>query len=118
MEARLSLDSLPIVMRFSKEGYVLEYDGTRALSGMSFTDTSYTHRALTDSVDQYIRAFMSALVPGAEWDSAGATADVRAGEVRLVDVAMRGEDGRPAYQLTLQVEPSARVLYYLAEAVG
>lgn len=118
VEARLSLDSLPIVMRFSKEGHVLEYDGTRALSGLSFTDTSYTHRALTDSVDQYIQAFMSALVPGAEWESAGATADVRAGEVRLVDVAMRGKDGAPAYQLTLQVEPSARVLYYLAEAAG
>ena len=43
----------------------------------------------------------------------GATADVRAGEVRLVDVAMRDEEGRPAYQLTLQVEPTARVLYYL-----
>ena len=32
----------PIVMRFSQEGYVLEYDGTRALNGLSFTDTSYT----------------------------------------------------------------------------
>lgn len=50
--------------------------------------------------------------------SAGATADVRAGEVRLVDVAMRDEEGRPAYQLTLQVEPTARVLYYLAETAG
>lgn len=118
VEARLSLDSLPIVMRFSQEGYVLEYDGTRALNGLSFTDTSYTHRTLTDSVDQYIQAFMSALVPGAEWASAGATADVRAGEVRLVDVAMRDEEGRPAYQLTLQVEPTARVLYYLAETAG
>lgn len=34
------------------------------LNGLSFTDTSYTHRTLTDSVDQYIQAFMSALVPG------------------------------------------------------
>ena len=105
-------------MRFSREGYVLEYDGTRALNGLSFTDTSYTHRALTDSVDRYIQAFMDALVPGAEWDSAGATADVRAGNVRLVDVAMRDADGSPAYQLTLQVEPAARVLYYLNETAG
>ena len=118
VEARLSLDSLPVVMRFSREGYVLEYDGTRALNGLSFTDTSYTHRALTDSVDRYIQAFMDALVPGAEWDSAGATADVRAGNVRLVDVAMRDADGSPAYQLTLQVEPAARVLYYLNETAG
>ena len=118
VEARLSLDSLPIVMRFSREGYVLEYDGTRALNGLSFTDTSYTHRTLTDSVDRYIQAFMDALVPGAEWDSAGATADVRAGNVRLVDVAMRDADGSPAYQLTLQVEPAARVLYYLNESAG
>ena len=72
-------------MRFSQEGYVLEYDGTRALNGLSFTDTSYTHRTLTDSVDQYIQAFMSALVPGAEWASAGATADVRAGEMCIRD---------------------------------
>ena len=118
VEARPAPDSLPIVMRFSRDGHVLEYDGTRVLSGLSFTDTSYTHRSLTDSVDSYIRAFMTALVPGAQWDSAGATADVRAGDVRLVDVAMRGEDGAAAYQLTLQVEPAARVLYYLSETAG
>ena len=45
VEARLSLDSLPIVMRFSQEGYVLEYDGTCAPNGLSFTDTSYTRIA-------------------------------------------------------------------------
>lgn len=115
VEARPSLDSLPIVMRFSPDGYVLEYDGTRALNGLSFTDTSYTHRAVTDSVDAYIRAFMTALVPGASWQSAQVTADVRVGDVRLVDVALRDGEGGPAYQLTLQVEQQPRVLYYLAE---
>lgn len=114
VEARTSLDSLPIVLRFSRDGYLLEYDGTRALSGLSFTDTSYTHRTFTDSVDGYISAFMTALVPGQTWKAGRATADVRAGKVRLLDGVLSDSEGQAVCQLTLQVEPNARVLYYLS----
>ena len=114
VEARISLDALPIVLRFSRDGYLLEYDGTRALSGLSFTDTSYTHRTFTDSVDSYISAFMTALVPGQAWKAGYATADVRAGKVRLLDGVLSDNEGQAVCQLTLQVEPDARVLYYLS----
>lgn len=112
VEARATADTLPIVLRFSRDGYVLEYDGTRTLDGLSFTDNSYTHRTFTDSVDEYICAFMAALVPGQTWSGSSATADVRAGEVRLVDGILHDEMGTAVCEVTLQVEPGARVLYF------
>lgn len=112
VEARATADTLPIVFRFSRDGYVLEYDGTRTLDGLSFTDTSYTHRTFTDSVDEYICAFMAALVPGQTWSGASATADVRAGRVRLVDGVLHDETGTAVCEVTLQVEPGARILYF------
>ncbi len=112
VEARATADTLPIVLRFSRDGYVLEYDGTRTLDGLSFTDNTYTHRTFTDSVDEYICAFMAALVPGQTWSGASATADVRAGQVRLVDGILHDETGTAVCEVTLQVEPGARVLYF------
>lgn len=112
VEAREAAGTLPIVIRFSADGMVLEYDGTRALKGLSFSDTSYTHRTFTDSVDEYIAAFMEALIPGQTWHSGSATADVRAGEVRLVDGVLSDASGQPVCEITLQVEPGARVLYF------
>lgn len=112
VEARVSPERLPVVLRFSYDGLVQEFDGTSALHGLSFTDTSYTHRTFTDSVEEYQRAFISALVPGQTWTSGSAVADVRAGRVRLLDSVMHDDAGAVVCQLTLQVEPTPRVLYF------
>ncbi len=112
VEARRTPDELPLVLRFDTDGHVLGYDGARALSGLSITDTSYTHRAITPSVDEYLHAFFAALLPDADFATARATADVRAGDVRVVDCVLRDEAGSVCCQLTLQVEPEVRVLYF------
>lgn len=112
VEARAAADTLPVVLRLSYDGLVHEYDGSGLLGPLSFADTSYTHRTFTDSVEEYLHAFITALVPGQTWSGGNATADVRAGRTRLVDGVLHDETGRVVCQITLQTEPTARVLYF------
>ena len=76
-----------------------------------FTDTSYTHRMLTDSVESYLSAFMTAQVPERSWTDMRATADMREGSFRVLIGRMRNEEGATECSFMLQVEPSVRMLY-------
>ena len=117
IEARRNTQDQPVVLRVSRSGYLLEYDGTSVLSGKVFTDQTYTHRMLTDSVESYLSAFMTALVPGCDWKDARATADVREGDLRLLLGELRSSEGEPACQFILQVEPQVRVLHCMMNEV-
>ena len=114
IEARRNTQDQPIRMRFSRSGYLLEYDGTCALNGIVFTDSSYTHRMLTDSVEKYLSAFMTAQVPGSTWTDVRATADVREGDCRVLIGQMRDETGGTVCSFMLQLEPRVRMLYCMS----
>ena len=58
-------------------------------------------------LENYVRAFLSALVPGSEYTGGFANADIRAGDVRLIIGQL--EDGA---DFSLQVEPEPRMLFY------
>ena len=105
----------PIVLRYAKTGQLQEYDGTCALESYTFSDYSYTHHTLTGSVSEYLRAFMAAHMPDCAWDVATIMSDVRSKEVRVITVLLKDEKGASICDLTLQVEPEARVLYCRAE---
>ena len=111
IEARNSAEEEPVVLRFSRDGYLLEYDATCALSGVVFTDNTYTHRMLTDSVESYLSAFMTALVPGRDWAHARAIADVREGELRVLLGEMLDDRMEPVCRFLLQVEPQVKMLH-------
>lgn len=111
VEARQHPEESPIVVRFSRDGYLLEYDAMAKLAAVEFTDQSYTHRMFTESVESYISAFMTALVPGRTWDSSRVTADVRAGDIRLLCGMLRDEAGQAVCEFALQVEPAPRLLH-------
>lgn len=104
-------DGKPMLLRYSKDGYLLEYDGRGALSGYVFQDESYTHHALTSSVDEYLTAFMSAQLPGRSWERGAVISDARAQDVRVLAVLLRNDAGETVCDLSLQVEPVVRILY-------
>jgi hypothetical protein len=100
-----------VTLRYSHDGYLLEYDGTAWLADVAFVDNSYTHRTLTDSVSGYLQAFMDASVPGLRCSRIVADRDVRSGQVRLLDCRMLDEQGETVCLVDLQVEPVVRVVY-------
>lgn len=104
-------ETRPVVLRYSRDGYLLEYDGTAWLDHISFADHSYTHRTLTDSVSSYLQAFMDASVPGLRSSRIVADRDVRSGEVRLLDCRMLNDQGETICLVDVQVEPVVRVVY-------
>lgn len=114
IEARQAPQDSPIRMRFSREGHLLEYDASCVLDGVVFTDSSYTHRMLTDSVEKYLSSFMTALVPGSHWTDARAAADVREGDCRVLVGQMRNDTGETVCSFMLQLEPEVRMLYCLS----
>lgn len=104
-------DVRPLSLRYSHDGYLLEYDGSAYLDAVVFTDASYTHRTLTDSVDSYLNAFMNAHVPGLRYYAAVADTDARSGEVRLLSCRLLDAEGHSICRLDVQVEPVVRVVY-------
>lgn len=107
IEARTDGAERPIVLRYAQDGSLLLYEGSALLGDVLFTDTSYTHRALTDSVENYVSAFVNALAPGSSYDGGFADADVRAGDVRLLLGRLHSGMG-----FVLQVEPEPRMLFF------
>lgn len=107
VEARCDGAQRPITLKYGADGTLVLYEASVLLGDITFTDTSYTHRTLTDSVENYVRAFVAALVPGGEYTGGFADADVRAGDVRL----LMGELENGA-AFALQVEPEAKMLFY------
>lgn len=107
IEARTGSADRPVTLRYAQDGSLLLYEGSVLLGNVTFTDTSYTHRALTDSVENYVRAFVSALAPGCGYSGGYADADVRAGDVRLLIGRLHSGAG-----FALQVEPVARMLFF------
>lgn len=101
----------PILLRYSHDGYLLEYDGAAYLDRVSFADASYTHRTLTQSVTGYLNAFMNANVPGLRSGRIVADRDMRSGNVRLLDCRMLDDQGETVCLVDLQVEPVVRVVY-------
>jgi len=104
-------ESRAVTLRYSHDGYLLEYDGTVWLDDIAFVDNSYTHRTLTESVSSYLHAFMNASVPGLRCSRIVADRDVRAGEVRLLDCRMLNEQGETVCLVDVQVEPMVRIVY-------
>ncbi len=112
VEARQAAQEKPIYLYFSRDGYLLEYDGTSVLGSLAFRDRTYTHGMLTQSVESYVDSFMAALVPGHSWSHSRALADVRKDDVRAVFGALyQGET--QVCSFVLQVEPEVRMLYCL-----
>jgi len=104
-------DMRPLTLHYSRDGYLLEYDGSAYLDGVSFTDTSYTHRTLTESVASYLTAFMNANVPGLRHQTAVIDTDARSGDVRLLSCRLLDESGQTICLVHIQVEPEVRVVY-------
>jgi len=113
VEARRGTQDQSIRLRYAPDGMLLEYDGTAELGDVPFTDTTYTHRMLTDSVLSYVNAFMTTQLPDVAWADARAAADVRREETRLLFGELRSEKRESVCDLILQVEPQTKVLYYL-----
>ena len=101
----------PLALRYSRDGYLLEYDGTAYLDGVHFLDASYTHRTLTESVEAYLAAFMNASVPGMRYAAARIETDARSGEVRLLDILLQDAQGQAVCLVEMQVEPLVRIIY-------
>ena len=110
VEARQAPEAAPILLRFSSDGYLMQYDGLCLLGGLVFTDSSYTHRMLTGSVHSYVDAFIAALVPGVEYHRSEAVADVRADDVRVLFGELHHSSGSKAGEFVLGVEPTPRML--------
>lgn len=111
IHTQLPSEPRAITLRYSHDGYLLEYDGTAWLEEVAFADRSYTHRTLTESVSSYLYAFMDASVPGLRCSRIVADRDVRSGNVRLLDCRMLNEQGETVCLVDLQVEPVVRVVY-------
>jgi len=103
----------PVTLRYSHDGYLLEFDGAAWLDHVSFEDASYTHRTLTESVESYLFAFMNASVPGLRCEKIVADQDVRSGEVRLLTCRMLSAQGETVCMVNMQVEPVVRIVYCL-----
>jgi hypothetical protein len=100
----------PLLLGFSQDGSFLSYDALCLLDGVLFSDSSYTHRTFTDSVKDYIGAFMTALVPDCVWQAGNLLTDARSGDVRVLQGELRSETGSAVCAFTLQVEPQVRLL--------
>lgn len=111
ISAQFAADVRPLILRYSHDGYLLEYDGSAYLDAVSFTDTSYTHRTLTESVASYLTAFMNANVPGMRFAYATADTDARSGDTRLLTCYLKDESGQIVCRVDMQVEPVVRVVY-------
>ena len=108
IDARCAPHDHHLLLRFSSEGALLQYDATSLLGDMTFTDNTYTHRKLTASVQQYVDAFAESFLPEMAYHSASAEADIRAGDVRLLMGEFRLSSGESAGEFILQIEPEAR----------
>ena len=108
VDARCAEHGHRIFLRFSREGGLLQYDAASLLGDLTFTDNTYTHRMLTDSVQRYVDAFAASFLPGMSYHAAHASADIRAGDVRLLIGEMRLSTGEPVCEFTLQIEPEAK----------
>lgn len=111
VEALFSPGARPLELRFSQDGYLLEFDGSAYLDPFVFSDTSYTHRTLTESVSSYLTAFIHTHVPGLRYHTAVADADARSGETRLLSGRLLDADGQTVCLFEIQVEPDVRVVY-------
>ena len=111
VDARTAPDARPVTLRYSHDGYLLEYDGTAYMDGVLFTDNSYTHRTLTGSVNAYLTAFTNASVPGLRYRYARIDTDARCGDVRLLSGCLLSEQGATVCSFAVQVEPLTRVIY-------
>lgn len=80
---------LPVVLEYSQDGYLLSYNGTPLLGGILLAESAYAHPAMTQSVQEYLTAFMEALVPGPQWSEGSVTADRRLGDCRVLTIALR-----------------------------
>jgi len=100
----------PVELLFSSDGALQLYNGMSLLSSFSFTDTGYTHRKLTPSVQRYMAAFASASLPGTSVRRGEAIADMRCGDMRVLFGQLSDSAGKPIFEFALQVEPEARVL--------
>lgn len=100
----------PVELVFSPDGQLQLYDGLGLLSSFSFTDTGYTHRRLTPSVQRYMNAFVPAALPGVSVNKGQAAADMRFGDMRVLFGQFSDAAGAPVFSFVLQVEPEARVL--------
>ena len=101
----------PLTLRYSHDGYLLEFDGSAYLDRVVFADASYTHRTLTESVAGYLTAFINTHVPGLRYETAVADTDARSGDVRLLSGRMLDEAGEEVCRFELQVEPVVRIVY-------
>ena len=108
VDARCAEHGHRIFLRFSREGGLLQYDAASLLGDLTFTDNTYTHRMLTDSVQRYVDAFAASFLPGMSYHAAHASADIRAGDVRLLIGEMCLSTGEPVCEFTLQIEPEAK----------
>lgn len=111
IQSQLPSEPRAITLRYSHDGYLLEYDATAWLADVAFVDNSYTHRTLTESVSGYLHAFMNASVPGLRCSRIVADRDVRSGDIRLLDCRLLDEQGETVCLVDLQVEPLVRVVY-------
>lgn len=111
VSAQFQPETRPVTLRYSHDGYLLEYDGSAYLEQVVFADASYTHRTLTDSVAAYLTAYMNAHVPGLRCSGIVADQDARSGETRLLSCRMLNEDGETVCLVDVQVEPVVRMVY-------
>jgi len=102
IDAQNRTQSQPVSLIFSQNGRLVRYDALCLLDGLRFSDSSYTHRTYTESVKNYISAFMTALVPDCFWQTGSIITDARAGDVRVLQCELRNE-GSAVCLFTLQV---------------
>lgn len=95
-----------IALCFSPEGYLKSYDALSLLGDVTWTDHSYTHRRLTDSVQRYVDAFVTALVPGVEYHASEAVADMRSENVRMLLGRLSQSTGDVTAEFILRIEPT------------
>ena len=101
----------PLTLVYSRDGYLLEYDGTAYLQDVTFADPTYTHRTLTESVDAYLGNFVLAQLPGLTYRTAVLDTDARSGDVRLLSGRLLDENGESVCMFQMQVEPEVRMIY-------
>ena len=111
VDARFAPGTRPLALTYSHDGYLLCFDGSAYLDDVIFSDASYTHRTLTESVASYLTAFINAQLPGVRYHTAVADTDARSGDVRLLSGRLLDENGELVCRFELQVEPVVRIVY-------
>jgi len=111
IDARFEANSRPLTLAYSHDGYLLCFDGSAYLDHIVFSDASYTHRTLTESVASYLTAFINAQLPGVRYHTAVADTDARCGDVRLLSGRLLDENGGLVCRFEMQVEPVVRMVY-------